>query len=145
MLAARDFRHVRPAAGSDQDMFGAVALAFDFDGMCIDQLRMRLQQGHAAVHQDAAIDAVQALNLAILVGDQGLPVEGRAVDGPAVALRLADVLSVVRTVDQQLLRHTADVDAGAAQVAALGDGHFRAKACSEARRTYATGTRTDDE
>ena len=95
-------------------MFGAVALAFDFDGMCIDQLRMRLQQGHAAVHQDAAIDAVQALNLAILVGDQGLPVEGRAVDGPAVALRPADVLSVVRTVDQQLLRHTADVDAGAA-------------------------------
>ena len=100
MFTPRNRRHVGPAASSDQDVLGRVLLALDFDGMGIDQARMRLQQGYAAIHQDAAVDAVQSLDFPVLVGNQGLPVEGRAVDGPAVALCLANVFGVIRAVDQ---------------------------------------------
>lgn len=136
-------RNLRPAAGSDQDVFRGEALTVDLDLMRADDLRVRLVQGHAAVDQQVAINAVEAIDLAVLVGDQGRPVEIRFTQAPAETGRLLEVFSKMRAVHQQFLRHTADVDAGATQVTTLGHRHFRAETGSKARRAYTAGTGTN--
>ncbi|MCY1359340.1 hypothetical protein D9M69_459050 [compost metagenome] len=141
-LAAGDVGNLRPAAGGDQDVPGCAALAGDFHRVRVDQPGVAFQQGDAAVHQQIAVDAVEALDLAVLVADQGRPVEASLAQGPAEAFGLFEVIGKVRTVDQQLFRHAADVDAGAAQVAAFGDGHASPETGREARRTYTAGTGT---
>ena len=101
---------------------------------------MPFQQGDAAVDQQVAVDAIEALDLAGLVGDQGRPVELHALDRPAEAARLLQLVGDVGAIDQQLLRHTADVHAGAAQIAALRHGHSGTETGGKPRRTYAAGT-----
>ncbi|MNN26122.1 hypothetical protein D3C81_1396210 [compost metagenome] len=129
-LAPGDLRHLRPAADSDQDVLGAVALAVHLDLMGAKNARMPFQQGDAAVDQQVAVDAVEALDLAVLVGNQGAPVEMPFFQGPTVTCGLLQFVRDMRAVHQQFFRHAADVDAGATQVAAFGHCHF----CAEARR-----------
>ncbi|MCY1360640.1 hypothetical protein D9M69_472750 [compost metagenome] len=113
--------------------------------MRVQQPRVAFQQGDAAVDQQVAVDAVETVDFAVLVGDQGGPVEIGLGEAPAESLGLLEVFGEMGTVDQQLLRHAADVDAGAAQVAALGDSHAGAEAGSKARRAHTAGTGTYDE
>jgi hypothetical protein len=75
----------------------------------------------AGIDQHALVDAVQPRDLAVLVRDQGLPVEGALADGPAVGAGEREVLAEMRGVGEQLLRDAADVDAGAAEAAGLGE------------------------
>jgi hypothetical protein len=75
----------------------------------------------AGIDQHALVDAVQPRDLAVLVRDQGLPVEGAFADGPAVGAREREVLAEMRGVGEELLRDAADVDAGAAEAAGLGE------------------------
>src|SRR5690606_35896699 len=89
--------------------------------------------------------AVEALDLAILVGDQRRPIESCALDGPAEATGVGEFFGEVRAIDQQLLRHTANVDAGAAQIAALRHGHAGAEIGGKTCRTHTAGTGTYDE
>ncbi len=145
MLVARKVWDVGPATGRDQDVLGTVPLARHFHGMGIDQTCVGLQQGDAAVDQQVLVDAVEPLDLAVLVGDQGLPVERLVVYGPAETLRLFDVLGVMGAVHQQFLRHATDVDAGSAEVATLRHCHPRTVTGGETRGTHATRAGTDDE
>ncbi|MCY1425896.1 hypothetical protein D9M71_417020 [compost metagenome] len=145
MFLAGDVRNLRPAAGGDEDVGGAEALAIDLYRVRIANARMAFQQGHPAVHQQIAVDAVEALDFAVLVGDQGRPVERRLVDAPAEAGGLLEVLVEMRPIDQQLLRHAAHVHAGAAQVTALRHRHFRAESGGETRGTHAAGTGANHE
>src|SRR5690606_11548192 len=64
---------------------------------------------------------------------------------PAVRVRVVEVVGVFRAVDEQLLRHAADVDAGPPEVGVLGDGHPGAVARGHACGPHATGTGADDE
>src|SRR5690606_9634079 len=145
VLATGNVRNLRPAAGGDENALGPVALAIDLDGMAIDDARMAFEQADATVGQQIAVDAVEALDLAVLVGDQRRPVEVRFAQRPAETCGLLEVLGEMRTVHQQFLRYAADVDAGAAQIATLGDRDAGTKASGEARRTYAAGTGADHE
>lgn len=77
MFTPWNFRDLRPAAGSDQDVPGSKALAVDLYLMRIYQTRMTFMQGHPAVDQQVAIDAIKTVDLAILVGNQGCPVKVR--------------------------------------------------------------------
>src|SRR5256885_16418537 len=107
---------------------------------------MRAANGSATAHdldsgerEHALVDAVQAQDLAVLVGEQALPVEHRLADGPAEALRDLEILAQVRGVGEQLLRNAADVDAGAAEAVRLGDGDARSVAGGDAARAHAAG------
>ncbi|MNX52158.1 hypothetical protein D3C86_828340 [compost metagenome] len=143
MLVPRNLRNLRPAAGSDQDVFGAKALAIDLDLMRVDDLRVTFMQGHATVDQQVAINAIEAIDLAVLVGDQRRPVELRLIQAPAKTGSLLEVFGEVRTVDQQFFRHAADVHTGPAQVAAFGHGHFRTEPGGKPRSPHTAGTGTN--
>ena len=140
VLAPWNLRDLRPAAGGDQDVPGSEALTVDLHLMGIDQACMPFMQGHAAVDQQVAIDTVEAVDLTILVGDQGRPIKVRLAQGPAKAAGLFKIFGKMRAVHQQLLWHTADVHTGAAQVAALRHSHLGAKASGKARRANTAGT-----
>jgi hypothetical protein len=88
------------------------------------------------VHQNALVDAVQARDLAVLVLEQRRPVEARLADAPAVGGGDLEILAPVRGVGKELLGNAADVDAGAAEAARLGDGDLCAIACRDAARAY---------
>src|SRR5258706_13500137 len=84
--------------------------------------------------QHALVDAVQARDLAVLVGEQRLPVEGRLADVPAVAGGDLEILAEMRGLGEQLLRDAADVDAGAAEQIRLADRDARPVAGAEPAR-----------
>ena len=105
---------------------------------------MAFQQGDAAVDQQGAINAVQPLNFAVLVTNQGGPVEARLPQLPAKAFSLVERLGEMGAIHQQLFRYTAHVHAGAAQVTAFRHGHFGTKTGGESCSAYAAGTGADD-
>ena len=70
VLAAGNIRNLRPATGGDENALGTVTLAVDFDSVGVDDARMALEQADPAVDQQVAVDPVEALDLAVLVGDQ---------------------------------------------------------------------------
>ncbi|MNN02942.1 hypothetical protein D3C81_1156140 [compost metagenome] len=111
--------------------------------MRVDDLGVAFMQGHAAVDQQIAIDTVQSIDLAILVGNQRRPVKLRLARRPAKTLRLLEVFGEVRAVDQQFFRHAANVHTRTTQVATFGHSHFRAKTGGETRSPYAAGTCTN--
>ena len=94
---------------------------------------------HAGVHEDALVDAVEAVDLAILVGEQPLPVEGRLGDVPAEVGSVLEFVAHVRGVGEQLLRDAADVHAGTAEAAGLGDRDARAEIGGDAAGAYPAG------
>src|SRR5687768_17283409 len=100
------------------------------EGLLAEDLDLR-------VYQQPLVDAVQAQDLAVLVRDQRAPVEARRADAPAVGLRDVEVFPPVRRVAEELLGNAADVDAGAAEAARLGDADARAEAGGDAARPYA--------
>ncbi|MNO98264.1 hypothetical protein D3C76_900050 [compost metagenome] len=111
--------------------------------MRVDDLGVAFVQRDTAVDQQIAIDAVQSIDLAILVGNQRRPVKLRLARRPAKTLRLLEVFGEVRAVDQQFFRHAANVHTRTTQVATFGHSHFRAKTGGETRSPHASGTGTN--
>jgi hypothetical protein len=98
--------------------------------------------------QHALVDAVQARDLAVLVGKQRRPIEAGfcliCPEGPAIGLGDLEVLAEMRRVGEELLRDAADVDAGAAEAVGFGDRDLGAvggadTACPDAARAAADG------
>ena len=83
VFVARDLRNLRPAAGSDQYVFGRVALAIDLHFVGTGQFGVTFHQGDTTVDQQVAVDAIETMNFTVLVGDQGWPVKVRFTQTPA--------------------------------------------------------------
>ena len=79
------------------------------------------------------VKAFQSRDLAILVGDEGPPVEFRLWQDPAVAGRVLEMFGKLRGVDIELLGYAAADDAGAAVAILLGDGDALSKTSRDAR------------
>jgi hypothetical protein len=75
----------------------------------------------AGVDQHALVDAIQPRDLAVLVRQEGFPIKRLITASPPIGTRDFEVLAKMRGVGKQLLRDAADVDAGAAEAARLGD------------------------
>ena len=140
MLTPWNLRDLRPAAGGDHDVLGGEALTVDLNLVRIDQARMPFVQGHTAVDQQIAVDAIEAVDLAVFVGDQGRPIEVRFTQRPAKTAGLLEILGKVRAVNQQFFRHAAHIYACATQVAAFRNGYLGAKTRSETRCANTAGT-----
>ena len=143
VFMARNVRDLRPAASRDQDMVGSMALTVDFNFMGAGNFRVALDQADAAIDQQVAINTVETVDLAVLVGNQGCPVEIGLPQAPAKTRSLLEVFGKVCAVHQQLFRHTTHVDAGTAQIAAFCYSDFCTETCGKTCSTHATGTRTN--
>jgi hypothetical protein len=113
---------------------------------------MRIQKSCTApkdrnpgVHQDALVDAVQARDLAVLVGEQPAPVEARLGNAPAEIGGVLQLVADVGRVGEKLLRDAADVDAGAAEAAGFGDRDARTEGGGDAARADPARAAADGE
>ena len=77
MFTPWNLRNLRPAPRRDEDVLGGKALAIDLDLMRISQARMPFMQRHTTVNQQVAVDAIEAIDLAIFIGDQSGPIKIR--------------------------------------------------------------------
>jgi hypothetical protein len=145
VLFARNVGHRGPAAGGQQDMLGGVGFVSHRDGVIVDQARARVEDVDPRSLQQAPVNAVEALDLGVLVLDQGAPGEVALTHAPAEAGGVLEVLGEVGGVDQQLLGHAAHVDAGAAEIALLGHRHPRAMGGGDAGSPHAPRARADNE
>ncbi len=147
VAGAGQVRHDGAAAGGDQDGLGrdrAVA-RLDAHRVAVDQLGAGREQLDARALQVGLVDAGDALDLLVLVGDQGRPVEGGRAQAPAEAFGVLELVAEAAGVDQQLLGDAAAHHAGAAVAEFLGDRHLGAVARGDARRAHAAGAGADHE
>ena len=104
-----------------------------------------LENGNAGIVQHAAIDARDARDLLILVGDERRPIETRARDVPAETAGILEFFRERAGIDQELLGDAAAHHAGAAKLVVLGDGDARSHLRGDPRGAHAARTRADDE
>src|SRR6185437_9046148 len=135
----------RMRAGGDEDIGRGVALAFDLDSVRIDQPRSPFDQGDAGIFEHLAVDALKPIDLLVLGGDQTRPVMHRRRHRPAICLGVGEGVGELRAIDQELLRHAAADDAGAADAALLADADACAVAAGAARRGDAARACADGE
>ena len=114
------------AADGDDDALGGDGAAADVEGVGAGEGGAGLVLGDAGGFEHADVDAVEAEDFLVLLGDEGGPVVAEAagfVGGgvPAEAGGVHGVPGVFAGLHHDLLRHAADVDAGAAPVRGLGD------------------------
>src|SRR5215471_4610810 len=95
--------------------------------MRIEQVCTSLQYCRSGLGQQAPIDSIKPMNLAILVGNQGLPVEVALAEVPAEARGIGKSFAKFGSVNQQFLGDASYVHAGPAQVPLFGDRRFRAE------------------
>ncbi len=144
VLDAGNVRRRRPAAGGDEDLLGGDAAPVDLDGMGIRQPAGAFDELDVVVSENAPVDALQTVEFGVLALDQHTPVDlRRHVEPPAVAERVLEVVGEVRGVDEQLFRHTAADDAGAADAALLDDRGPCAIAAGQPGGADAAGTGAD--
>ena len=117
----------------------------DLDGVAVGQPGACLVEPAAGPFKQVAIDAVEPLDLDVLVGDQPGPVMPGPVNRPAEAGGVLDVVADMGGIGHQLLRHAADIDAGAAEMALLRHRDAGAVAGGDPRRAHPAGAGADDE
>ena len=138
------------AAGGDQDGFGGdgavdrAVLLQHLDRVGVLQPGAAVDQLGARLAQIGDIDAGQPGDLDVLGLEEALPVEGRALDVPAIALSDFQRVADLGGHDHEFLGHTAPDDTGAAHPVLLGDGHFLARQGRQPRRPHPARARTDD-
>ena len=125
LVAGQRRMRIGPAAGGDQDLLGG-------DGAVLAPRCARYAASTSTAREwnvsppafstPMLVEAFQPRDLAVLVGDQRRPVEARLRHGPAIAGGILEMLGKLRGVDEELLRHAAADDAGAAEAVFLGDG-----------------------
>ena len=105
----------------------------------------RLHKLNLVALERGGVGRFQPRDLAVLVGDQRRPMESRRRHAPAVTGGVLEIVGKARGVDQELLRHAAANDAGAADAIFLGDHHPCAVAGGDARRAHAARTGANNE
>jgi hypothetical protein len=121
-LGARQVEQRRHRAGRDQDLVRGRAPAVGGDRVERDEPRGPVQDLDSRLLQGLLRRVGERVDEAVLEGDQLAPRDARLRVAPERALRAARRVEQLRGVDQDLLRVAAAQRAGAADLAALGDG-----------------------
>jgi hypothetical protein len=111
----------------------------------IHHVRTTTENLDTGFRQNALVDAVEACDFLVLVGEQRLPVEARLADCPPISRGDVEILAPVRGVGEKLLWDAADVDAGAAEAVGLGDRYARAVGRRDAAGANAARAASDGE
>ena len=136
----------RRAAGRDQDIGCAHPVAGrQLHGVGVNEHGPAFRHFDAGLVERRAVSRFQSGDFAILVGDQRRPIERGLRHGPAEAGGILEFAAKTRRIDQELLRHAAADDAGAAEPILLGDHNARAVLGGNARSAHAARTASDNE
>ncbi|MNV13005.1 hypothetical protein D3C71_1036320 [compost metagenome] len=138
---------VRRAADGDHDTLGRERLAGfrELHGVGVNQFRPAVENVRLGVFKTLAVEPFETGDFLVLRRDQLLPVEAAFADAPAKSFRVLEMFRELRGVDEQLLRHAAADDAGAAIAVFLGDCHALAERGRYTAAAHAARTATDDE
>jgi hypothetical protein len=135
-----------PGAGRDQNGVGLhLAAVRKPHGVRVRHDRARLRQFHFPAVKGRGVRRFQPRDLAVLVGDQSRPGKDRLLHAPAEAGRIFKIVTETRGVNEQLLRHAAADDTGAADAEFLRDHHLRAVGRGDARGAHAARACSDHE
>ena len=143
-------RRVRigPRAGRDQDVLGGddAAGSLEPDAVVAERARRASRSARRRPWPDwrgrpPSSRAISLSLLAISVGQSN----SVGADAPAVGGAVLELLAKLRGVDEELLRHAAADDAGAADPVGLGDGDARSRRRRLPRRADAARAGADDE
>ena len=115
MFRSGDPGHDGQATCRDDDPVCRIRLAVDFDGMGIDEVRLTREQRNATFVEIAGIDAVQTRDVRVTFGADIGPGMLSAAYVEAEVPCMLQKMGVMRGVPHDLLRHAADIDAGAAK------------------------------
>src|SRR4029077_9705582 len=145
VLDAGNGRLDGPSSGGDENVLRRHATLADRHRVRVDELRRALDCLDAYLGEAIGIDLREPGDLAVLFRYQRGPGKRRALDRPAVAARVLEVLGVVCRIGKELLRHAAADHAGAADAVVLGDGHPGAQVVRNAARPDTAGAGADGE
>src|SRR6266496_4173015 len=113
---ARNRRLPRPAPRGDEERLRGVTPSIDRNGVRIDHDGVPLDDARACSLEEAPVDTIQPLDLAVLSSDQLGPVAAALSHGPAEAFGVFEVVGELGGVDEKLLRNASDVDARTAEI-----------------------------
>ena len=145
MLDSRYLGLDRRRARGDQHRLGAHRLSLQGHGVRIFQCAADLEQIDAGIAQEIDVDAVEAVDLGVLVGDERGPVEARRPGVPAEGPGILEVLAVMGAIDQELFGDAAANDAGAADPKFLAHADAGAVRGGDPGRAHPTRAGADDE
>ena len=105
-----------------------------------EDLPMSFQDGDAGSVQQPAVDAVESVDLPVLVGPEGIPGQcaHTGVGIPVIAGKGRDRRKA-GGIRKHFFRHTADIDASSAKETRLDNRHAGAELRSDSGCTHATG------
>jgi len=141
----RDRGQCGGSPGGDQDLVRRDPLLADLQGMRIEERRARAFQLDMMIGQRVLVDFVDPVHVGEHIVAQCGPVERRRPHVPAEALRVRQVFSEMRSVDEQLLGHAPADDAGAPHAILLRDRDARAVPRRNPGRAHPARARADNE
>ncbi len=124
-FGARNGRHHRPAAGGDHDVWRQQQPVARRHAVRRGESRAGNHVLDALFFQVPRIDPVQPLDIGLAFGDKARPVMAAHGQVEAVAARIVEGMGQLGGIERDLLRHAADVDAGATQRRRLDQCHPR--------------------
>ena len=147
LMAGQRLVLVRRAADRNNDTLGCEGLTgfCELHGMGIDQFGTTVENIGLGVLQPLAIQPLETGNFLVLRGDQLLPVEAALAHTPAETFGILEMFGELRGIDEQLLRHAAANDAGAAITIFFSNPHALAERGRHAAAAHAARAATDDE
>ena len=144
MLPSRDIWHYGTAPGRNEYPLGAECALADCDVVRIAESTCPPDPFYPGAVEQFRVDAIETLDLSGFIVPQRRPVKVRLRQPPAIAGGGFEILCEVRAVDKQLLRYTADVDAGATEKSILDHGYPRTVRRGHARGPHAAGASAED-
>ena len=131
---ARHVGHGGRAAGRDDDVARGVGLAADLDPARARETGAGADERRAALLHVLEVDAAQPLDVSVAARLQGREVMAHGREREAVIGGIVERVGDVGGVVHELLRHAADVDAGAAELARLRDARRARRGAPRAAR-----------
>jgi hypothetical protein len=100
---------------------------------------------HAGTVEISGVGGFESCDLPLLVRDQRSPIEAGALHRPTESSSILELVREAGCVDEQLLRHAAPDDTGAADPVFLGENDLGAVGGRDARSPDAARAAADDE
>ena len=144
-LSSRQVGYDWPPTRRDDDSICVIVLAFNSNGIRIDETGGTDNGGNPAIVEIGLVNTVESMHVGIPPRLQGRPIV--AVDGnvEAVVRRMLKVMRMTRGIPHDLFRHAAHIDAGATERPVFDHANRCAVLGCSPRMCNTTATATDNE
>ena len=118
--------HQRATTDRNDDVLGRERVGADLHRLGADEARPTAHNRHAVLRESALIDAVQVEHMLVALSFENTPVKGMRWNGKSVIRCFIQSMGEAGAVPHDLLRHAADIHAGAANAARFHKRALRA-------------------